>query len=88
MEERGVQVVAPNAIGQYLDYPAITPEILARSSKRNGRWWWTWVGIRRELALWVSSAAPSAMRPSKVTPTPCTLSSTLTAVPRYTGGVG
>ena len=28
MEERGVQVVAPNAIGQYLDIPAITPEIL------------------------------------------------------------
>jgi hypothetical protein len=28
MEERGVQVVAPNAIGQYLDIPAITPQIL------------------------------------------------------------
>ena len=28
MEERGVRVVAPNAIGQYLDIPAITPEIL------------------------------------------------------------
>jgi hypothetical protein len=28
LEERGVQVVAPNAIGQYLDIPAITPEIL------------------------------------------------------------
>jgi hypothetical protein len=28
MEERGVQVVAPNAIGQYLDVPAITPQIL------------------------------------------------------------
>jgi len=28
MEERGVQVVAPNAIGQNLDVPAITPQIL------------------------------------------------------------
>jgi len=28
MEERGVQVVAPNAIGQHLDIPAITPQIL------------------------------------------------------------
>ena len=28
MEERGVQVVAPNVIGQHLDIPAITPQIL------------------------------------------------------------
>jgi len=28
MEERGVQIVAPNAIGQHLDIPAITPQIL------------------------------------------------------------
>ena len=28
MEEHGVEVVAPNAIGQYLDIPAITPQIL------------------------------------------------------------
>jgi len=28
MAERGVEVVAPNAIGQYLDIPAITPQIL------------------------------------------------------------
>ena len=28
MEEQGVQVVAPNVIGQHLDIPAITPQIL------------------------------------------------------------
>jgi len=28
MEERGVQVVAPNVVGQHLDIPAITPQIL------------------------------------------------------------
>lgn len=28
MEERGVRVVAPNVIGQHLDIPAITPQIL------------------------------------------------------------
>jgi len=28
MEKRGVQVVAPSAIGRYLDTPAITPQIL------------------------------------------------------------
>ena len=28
MEEQGVQVVAPNVVGQHLDIPAITPQIL------------------------------------------------------------
>ena len=28
MEERGVRVVAPNVVGQHLDIPAITPQIL------------------------------------------------------------